>query len=152
MRCQNYLPSSGTLSRELVTRYHAARERFLRTSSSFTPNGTDAATTGTGSIPPGADGSTTSSLGLKSIAESGDDLFERLARLATTPRGTNAPPLTTYRTTSTKDGDIYQATSEYVDWLRRTFPGYGEQSPGYRPVPRSSAPGAGDEGLKPIDF
>lgn len=146
MRCQNFLPLSGSLSSEHVTRYQAARERFLRTSNSFMPSGTDAATTGTGSSLPGGAGSTTSSPGLKSIGECGDEFFERLARLATTPRGENAPPLTTYRTTSTEHGEIYQASSEYVDWLRRAFPGYGEQSPGYRPVPRSTAPRAGDGG------
>ena len=152
MRCQNYLPSSGTLSSEHVTRYHAARERFLRTSSSSTQSGTDAATTGTGSSLPGAAGSTTSSPGLKSIGECGNDLFERLARLATTPRGDDAPPLTTYRTTSTEHGEIYQASSEYIAWLRRTFPGYGEQGAVSRAISRSPAPGTGNAGLKPIDF
>lgn len=146
MRCQSFRPSSGALSSEHVTRYLAARERFLRTSKPSTESGTDAAMTGTGSSRPGAAGSTSSSPGLKSLSECGNDLFERLAYLATTERGPDAPPLTTYRTTSTEHGEIYQATSEYIAWLRRTFPGYGEQSPGNRPVPRGSAPGEGDEG------
>ena len=73
-----------------------------------------------------------------------DDFLERLAKLATTPRGPDSAPLTTYRTTSTEHGEIYQATREYVDWLRRKVPGYGVEGAVSVPAPGRTAPGTGE--------
>ena len=75
----------------------------------------------------------TSSSGLTGFTD--DELLERLARLATTPRGPDSAPLQTYRTTSTEHGEIYTASREYVDWLRRKIPGYGVEGPIGRPTP-----------------
>ncbi len=48
--------------------------------------------------------------------------------LKATPRGSDSAPLTTYTTTSTKHGEVYTASREYIDWLRRKVPGYGVES------------------------
>ena len=72
-----------------------------------------------------------------------DDFLERLAILATTPRGPDSAPLETYTTTSTEHGEIYKASREYVDWLRRKIPGYGVEGEVRRSTPGSTASGEG---------
>ena len=72
-----------------------------------------------------------------------DDLLERLAKLATTPRGPDSAPLTTYTTASTEHGEVYTATREYIDWLRRKVPGYGVEGSVSRPTSRSTTGGEG---------
>lgn len=85
---------------------------------------------------------TTTCNGLKVCTN--DDFLERLARLATTPRGPDSAPLQTYRTASTEHGEIYTATSEYVNWLRRKIPGYGDGGSVTRAASSRTAPGEGE--------
>ena len=87
----------------------------------------------------------TSSTGLTRFTN--DELFERLAKLATSPRRSTAAPLETYTTTSTEHGEVYAATREYIDWLRRKIPGYGIESE----VSGSTASGT-SRGTGEIDF
>jgi len=91
---------------------------------------------------PGASPAPITSTGLTRCTN--DEFLERLAKLATTPRGPDSAPLTTYRTTSTEHGEIYQATREYVDWLRRKVPGYGVEGAVSVPAPSRTAPGTGE--------
>ena len=134
------LVSSG-LSPQLLDRYRLAKQRFLDISSA-SRSGTPAASTLTGptAIEPGS--ATPSCSGLRSFTN--DEFLERLAKLATTPRGPDSAPLTTYRTTSTEHGEVYTATREYIDWLRRKVPGYGECSPVTRTAFGRAAPGDGE--------
>lgn len=133
-------PVSNGLSPQLLDRYRSAKQRFLDISN-VSRSGTQAASTLTGptAIEPGS--ATPSCSGLRSFTN--DDLLERLAKLATTPRGPDSAPLTTYRTTSTEHGEVYQATREYIDWLRRKIPGYGECGSVARPAPSSPAQSKG---------
>ena len=82
-----------------------------------------------------------------SRSHTNEQFLERLATLATTPRGPDAAPLETYRTTSTEHGQVYSATLEYVDWLRRRIPGYGECRACPRPAPRREASSEGEIGF-----
>ncbi len=134
---------SGDLSPDLVRRYQSAISRF-RDTTQLSPSTTPTSMTLTGTPRPGPEPASTSSIGLTRCTS--EDLLERLAKLATTPRGPDTAPLTTYRTTSTEHGEVYTATREYVDWLRRKIPGYGVEGTVSRPAPRSSA---GGEGGKP---
>ena len=137
--------SSG-LSADLLTRYLSAKQRFLDISSAST-NGTPIISTTNGATAPGGSPALTTSTGLTRCTN--DELLERLARLATTPRGPNSAPLQTYRTTSTEHGEIYTATREYVDWLRRQVPGYGVEGA----VSRTAAGRTfGGEGEIPVDL
>ncbi len=64
--------------------------------------------------------------GSKPLSEfKADDLFERLARLATTEPPEGRPPLETYTTTPTAHGDVFRATPEFRAWLRSRYRGYG---------------------------
>jgi len=83
------------------------------------------------------------SLGLSSLSV--ERLSERLETLAFAPRLEDAPPLTTYRTSSTEHGEVYRATQEYITWLGRKVPGYGELRPVTRAVPGRDLEGGGVE-------
>ena len=58
------------------------------------------------------------------------NLNERLIRLAfgAKPEGHNAPPLETYTTTTTENGDVVRATPEYIRWFLRTYPTAGPEN------------------------
>ena len=96
---------------------------------------------------PGAKPALTSSSGLTRFTD--DELFERLAKLATAPRGPDSAPLTTYSTASTEHGEVYTATREYIDWLRRKVPGYGVEGEVSRPAAGGTF---GGEGEIPVDL
>ena len=100
-----------------------------------------------GATAPEAKPAPTSSTGMTRCTS--DDLLERLAKLATTPRGPDSAPLTTYTTTSTEHGQVYTASREYVDWLRRKVPGYGVEGSLGRSTPSCSFGGTGGA---PIDL
>ena len=142
--------ASNGLSASQVKRYLSARQRFLNTSTAAT-NGTSTTSTTSGVTGLGAKPASTLSIGTtRSI---NDEFLERLAKLATTPRGPDSAPLTTYTTTSTEHGEIYKASREYVDWLRRKVPGYGVESSVSRPTPHRSTGGEGKEPtLNPVQF
>lgn len=112
-------PVSPGLTPELVARFSAARERFKTISGE---SSTSVATTPSGGTPDGAAGSLSS---LTSVGEGANDLFERLARLATTEPPAGRPPLETYTTTATEHGDVCRATPEFRDWMRSNYRGYG---------------------------
>jgi hypothetical protein len=137
---------SGALSPDLVRRYQSAMSRFRDTtllSASTTPTWT----TLSGTPRPGPKPASTSLNG--STRCTSDDLLERLATLATTPRGPDSAPLTTYTTTSTEHGEVYTATREYVDWLRRKIPGYGVEGAVSSPA---AGRAFGGEGKIPVDL
>ena len=137
---------SGALSPDLVRRYQSAISRFRDTTQSSRST-TPTSTTLSGTPRPGPKPASTSSNGLTRCTS--DEFLERLATLATTPRGPDSAPLTTYTTTSTEHGEVYKATREYVDWLRRKIPGYGVEGA----VSSSTAGRAfGGTGEIPIDL
>ena len=86
-------------------------------------SGADAQEIGTGSAANEADSSTRPSICMNGGLEL--DLFERLARLATTEPPLGRPPLETYTTTPTAHGDIFRATHEFRGWIRSRYRGYG---------------------------
>ena len=106
-------PSLG-LTPSLAARFTAAQERFLTSSGE---SSTSAATTPSGGTP---DGVASSSSSLTAVGEA-NDIFERLARLATTEPPAGRPPLETYTTTPTEHGDVFRATPEFRDWLRSNY-------------------------------
>lgn len=112
-------PTSHGLTSGQVARFIAARERWKATCGE---SSTNVATTPSGGTPGGAVGSSTS---LTSLQEGANDLFERLARLATTEPPAGRPPLETYTTTPTEHGDVFRATPEFRDWMRSNYRGYG---------------------------
>ena len=59
-----------------------------------------------------------------------ETLNERLERLAfgRRPEGFNSPPLETYSTTTTENGDVVRATPEYIRWFLRTYPAAGPEN------------------------
>ena len=67
-----------------------------------------------------------------------EKLNERLERLAfgRRPEGHDAPPLETYTTTATENGDVVRATPEYVRWFLRTYPAAGPGDCVEVPTPR----------------
>ena len=131
---------SKGLSADQVKRFQQARLRFLSTSPVST-NGTTTGLTTNGATGPGASPVRTTSTGLTRFTS--DDLLERLAKLATTPRGPDSAPLTTYSTTTGEHGEVYKASREYVDWLRRKVPGYGVEGSIGRPTPNRTTGGEG---------
>ena len=131
---------SNGLSADQVKRFLSARQRYFATSNAST-NGTPIISTTNGAMGPGARPALTTSTGLTRFTS--DDLLERLAKLATTPRGPNSAPLETYTTVSTEHGEVYTASREYVDWLRRKVPGYGVEGAVGRPTPSCTAGGEG---------
>ena len=138
------LKDSAGLSPALLDRYASAIGRF-RSISNASTNGTTTISTTNGAIPAGDQTLSPTSSGSRSITD--DELLERLARLATAERGPDAPPICTYTTTSTEHGEVYKASSEYIDWLRRRIPGYGVEGAVSRPAPSSSPGGAGTSKL-----
>jgi len=98
---------------------------------------TSAAMTPSGGTPGGAAGSSTS---LTSLLEGIDD---RLIRLAHAERGDDAPPIDLYRTTPTEHGELVTATSEFVAYMRRKFPGYGVGVHGSLSAPCRQDPAVG---------
>jgi hypothetical protein len=126
-------PVSLGLTPELVARFTAAQDRLRKTS---IESGASAATTPSGGTPAGA---ALSSSGLTAVGGVSDDLFERLARLATTEPPEGRPPLETYTTTPTANGDVYRATDAYRAWLRSRYRGYGVGDHSAVTPPRSVA-------------
>ena len=126
-------PASPGLTPELVARFIAAQERLKKTS---IESGASAATTPSGGTPAVA---ASSSSGLTAVGGVSDDLFERLARLATTEPPEGRPPLETYTTTPTANGDVYRATDAYRAWLRSRYRGYGVGDHSAVTPPRSVA-------------
>ena len=76
-----------------------------------------------------------------------ENLNERLERLAfgRRPEGFNAPPLETYTTTATENGDVVRATPEYIRWFLRAYPAAGPENRLSRATPRPPAEGMGGE-------
>ena len=72
-------------------------------------------------LPPNGTPTPTSSL---------ENLNERLERLAfgRRPEGFNSPPLETYTTTTTENGDVVRATPEYIRWFLRAYPAAGPEN------------------------
>ena len=138
-------PSPG-LTSDLVARFTAAQERFLMSSGE---SSTSAATTPSGGTP---DGVASSSSSLTALGEA-NDLFERLARLATTEPPAGRPPLETYTTTPTEHGDVFRATPEFRDWMRSNYRGYGVGDHSSVATPgRVAETLGGKPTLKPINF
>ena len=81
-----------------------------------------------------------------------NDLFERLARLATTEPPAGRPPLETYTTTPTEHGDVFRATPEFRDWMRSNYRGYGVGNHSAVTPPGRVAETLGGKPMKPIDF
>ena len=132
--------ASAGLSAELIARFRLAQQRWRDTTPAF-ESGTSTSPTTSGATAPEAKPAPTSSSGLTRCTD--DDLLERLAMLATTPRGPDSAPLTTYTTTSTEHGEIYSASREYIDWLRRKIPGYGVEGSVSRPAAGGTFGGTG---------
>jgi len=132
--------ASGNCSTDQIQRYQSAVTRWRNTLNAST-NGTSTTSTTSGATGPGGLTASRTSTGL--LRSINDDLLERLAKLATTPRGPDSAPLTTYTTTSTEHGEVYKASREYIDWLRRKVPGYGVEGSVSRATPSCTAGGEG---------
>lgn len=147
VRCQN---SSLSPSAEQIQRYRQAQERFFSATKHSLPNGPTTPPAGSGSSP--TVGSTSSSFftGLSPIGSASNDLFERLARLATTPRSDDACPLVTYTTEAGPNGDVVKATPGFIEYMRRTVDGYGVEGSCRRSAPGGFAQGMG--GHEPLSF
>jgi hypothetical protein len=128
----NSRPSHG-LTPELVARFTAAQDRWKKTS---IESGASAVTTPGGGTPVEVVSSSGSLIAAREVT---DDLFERLARLATTEPPEGRPPLETYTTTPTANGDVYRATDAYRAWLRSRYRGYGVGDHSAVTPPRSVA-------------
>jgi hypothetical protein len=126
-------PASLGLTPELVARFTAAQDRWRKTS---IESGASAAMTPSGGTPGEV---ASSSCSLTAAREVTHDLFERLARLATTEPPEGRPPLETYTTTPTANGDVYRATDAYRAWLRSRYRGYGVGDHSAVTPPRSVA-------------
>jgi len=74
-----------------------------------------------------------------------EKLNERLERLAfgRRPEGHDTPPLETYTTTPTENGDVVRATPEYVRWFHRTYPAAGPEDRARIPTPCPAPEGVG---------
>lgn len=147
MRCQN---SSLSPTAEQIRRYRQAQERFFSATKHSSPNGPTTPLTGIGSSPTGGSTSNSSSTGLSPIGSASNDLFERLARLATTPRSDDACPLVTYTTEAGPHGDVVKATPGFIEYMRRKVDGYGVEGPCRRAAPGGFAQGMG--GHEPLSF
>ena len=129
--------SSPGLTNELVARFTEAQDRWKKISLA---NGSHASTSPAGSVP---------DVGVSSAerwTRFKGGLDERLIELAFAERGADAPPLDLYRTEAGPHGDVVRATPEFVAYMRRAFPGYGERVPG--PVPTPSGEDPADRGSK----
>ena len=76
-----------------------------------------------------------------------ENLNERLERLAfgRRPEGFNTPPLETYTTTTTENGDVVRATPESIRWFLRAYPAAGPENSLSRATTRSPVEGVGGE-------
>ena len=83
--------------------------------------------------------------GSPDVVPSLEGLNERLERLAfgRRPEGHGSPPLETYTVTSTENGDVVRATSEYVRWFHRAYPAAGPEDRARVPTPRPDPQGHG---------
>lgn len=137
---QNF-PVSPGLTPELVARFTAAQDRWRRTS---IENGASAVTIPSGGTPVAGASSSSS---WTAVGEATDDLFERLARLATTEPPQGRPPLETYTTTPTEHGELYRATDEFRGWMRSRYRSYGvgDHAAVTPPSPPAKAEGGKDE-------
>ena len=81
-----------------------------------------------------------------------ENLSERLERLAFggRPEGYNAPPLETYTTTTTENGDVVRATPEYIRWFLRAYPAAGPENRLSRAPSRPDPEGMGGEEKSPL--
>ena len=131
--------ASHGLTPELVARFTAAQDRWRKTSSA---NGLPASTSPAGSHPDVGGSSAERWTRFK------EGVDERLIELAFAERGADAPPLDLYRTEAGPHGDVVRATPEFVAYMRRAFPGYGERVPGPVPAPRGEDP-PNREGKRP---
>ena len=117
-------PSFG-ITKEIAERYQAARARFLQTQQPSTASSGPTMGTPPGQPAPGANGSPSSSGGLKPVGNGGTgDLLERLAYLALAGgagASPNSPPLVTYTTEASPTGDVIRATPEFRDWFDRQY-------------------------------
>ena len=134
--------ASHGLTPELVARFTAAQDRWRKTSSA---NGLPASTSPAGSHPDVGGSSAERWTRFK------EGVDERLIELAFAERGADAPPLDLYRTEAGPHGDVVRATPEFVAYMRRAFPGYGERVPGHVPTAGEPSPSSGGT-LKPINF
>ena len=135
-------PASHGLTNELVARFTAAQDRLRKISSA---NGLPVSTSPAG-FDPGAGASSA-----ERWTRFKGGLDGRLIELAFAERGANAPPLDLYRTEAGPHGDVVRATPEFVAYMRRAFPGYGERLPGHVPAP--CEPASSKRGtLEPINL
>lgn len=125
---------------EELERYQAALTRFSAISNALS-NGV------TGTLNQGGQRASTgaeqSSFSTGSSRLTKEQIDEQILRCAFPEKRGDTPPLTTYRTTSGEHGQIYTASSEFVDWLRRKIPRYGERSSCPRPTSGGTAQGDG---------
>ena len=91
---------------------------------------------------PEASPAPTTSTGLTRCTD--DDLLRRLLRLADQDLSGDRAPICTYTTTPTEHGEVYQATRQFIDWLRRQIPGYGIESPIGQPAAGRAFGGKGE--------
>ena len=125
---------------EELDRYQKALKRFSAISDALS-SGVTGTLNQAGQKPSRGGEPSNTSIGLKRLTR--EQIDEQVIRCAFGKRSGEAPPLTTYRTTSGEHGQIYQASREFVDWLRRKVDGYGEC--GSRPgsTAGGTAPGEG---------
>ena len=81
-----------------------------------------------------------------------ENLSERLERLAFggRPEGHNAPPMETYTTTTTENGDVVRATPEYIRWFLRAYPAAGPENRLSRAASRPDPERVGGEEKSPL--
>ena len=81
-----------------------------------------------------------------------ENLNERLERLAfgRRPEGFNAPPLETYTTTTSENGDVVRATPEYIRWFLRAYPAAGPENRLSRAASRPDPERVGGEEKSPL--
>jgi hypothetical protein len=91
--------------------------------------------------------------GRPDVVQGLEKLNERLERLAFggRPKGHDAPPLETYTTTATENGDVVRATPEYVRWFHRTYSAAGSEDRARVPTPRPAPEGVGGAKASPLD-
>ena len=124
---------------EELERYQAALTRFSAISNALNNGVTGTLNQDGQRASTGAEQSSFST-GSKRLTR--EQIDEQIIRCAFSERSGDAPPLTTYRTTSGEHGQIYSASREFIDWLRRKVNGYGE---------RSACPGSASGGPAPGD-
>ena len=122
-----------------LDRYQAALTRFSAISQALSSGATGTLKQAGQTASTAAEPSSFST-GTKRLTK--EQIDEQIDRCQFGKRSGEAPPLTTYRTTSGEHGQIYQASREFVDWLRRKVDGYGEC--GSRPGPTTGGPAPGD--------